>query len=152
VIWCAATLMALVSMASLAELAAAAQPEDARKEAQGKTKNTEPKKETYATVTIHVRLVDPETRQLREGAQNATVKIQGEEDSYPTDKDGKTSRLVVLPGAKVIVIQLSGGAKPCSVNVPVKEGNAIVTVLVEKLPSVKCSLQPQVQGGATSKD
>lgn len=141
-IWCAATLLALGPMASLAEPAAAARPEDSKGEAQGKTKTPETKKEKYATLTVHVRLVDPETKQLREGAQSATVKVQGEEESYPTDKDGKTGSIVVLPGAKVIVIQLSGGAKPCSITVPVKGGSEVVTVLVEKVPSVKCSLQP----------
>lgn len=143
VIWCAGTMMLIVPMVSLTELAAAAQREDSRKEAPENIKNSELKKPMSTTLTIEVLLVDPEKKQLRHPAQAATVKIQGDEESYPTDEDGKTRRLSISTGAKAIIIQPTG-AKPCSVDVSVKEGNHTVTVLVENLTSVKCSLQPPV--------
>ena len=96
-------------------------------------------------------LVDAKKKQSPQPVENATVKIKGDEDSYETGKDGKTRTLIILPGKKTIVIRPSG-ADPCNdVEVSIKEGNQVVTVLAE-MPTVKCSLQPQLQGGATSKD
>ena len=136
--WRTATVMALFSMVSLTAPATAAQQEKSREEAQKKTESTESKK---ASVSITVLLVDLKKKQSPQPLANATVKIKGEEHSYETDKDGKTPTFVILPGAKTIVIRPSG-ADPCNdVDVSVKEGNQVITVLVE-MPSVKCSLQP----------
>ena len=118
---CTAALMALALMAPSIETAIAA----------------EPKK---ASLRIEVLVVDPEKKSSPQDVENATVKIQGEEESYATGKDGKTQSFTVLPGAKTVVIHVS--SVTCNVDVPVKEGHQDVKVLVEKLPQVKCTLQP----------
>ena len=135
---CTATLMALVLMASPIETATAAQRKDSSKETQDNTEKTEQKK---TSLRIAVLVVDPEKIQSPQRVKNATVKIQGEEESYAIGKDGKTQSFAVLPGAKTLVIHVSG-VKPCSVDLVVKEGHQDVTVLVEMSPKVKCTLQP----------
>ncbi len=134
---CAATLMVLLLMASPIETATGAQRKDSSKETQENTQETEPKK---ASLRIEVLVVDPEKKSSQR-VEDATVKIQGEEESYATGKDGKTRSFTVLPGARTVVIHVSS-VKPCSVDLLVKEGHQDVTVLVEMLPKVKCTLQP----------
>jgi hypothetical protein len=134
---CAAALAALVMVAPLTATATAAQRKDSSKEPQDETEKTEPKK---ASLRIEVLVVDPEKKELPQRVENATVKIQGEEESYTTGKDGRTQSFTVLPGTKTAVIHASSAT--CSVEIPVKEGRQDVKVLVEKLPEVKCTLQP----------
>jgi hypothetical protein len=138
-IWCTVILIVLVSMASLTESATVvAQGEESTKETQKQRENTEPQK---AGLRIRVLLVDPTKKQSPQPLANAMVKIKGEEDSYETGEDGKTPTLIILPGEIPVVIKPIG-ADPCIVNISVKEGTRIVTVLVEILPKVKCTLQP----------
>jgi hypothetical protein len=134
---CAATLMVLVLMAPLVEVANAAQQNNSSKETQDKTEKTEPKK---ATLRIEVLVMDPESKQSPQHVEDATVKIAGEEESYATGQDGKTQSFTVLPGVKTAVIHASGAT--CSVDITVKEGRQDMKVLVEKLPQAKCTLQP----------
>lgn len=134
---CTAALVALVLMAAPVETATAAQRKDSNKETQDDTEKTVPKR---VSLRIEVLVVDPEKKESPQRVENATVKIQGEEESYTTGKDGKTQSFTVLPGTKTAVIHVSGAT--CSVDIPVKEGRQDVKVLIEKLPEVKCTLQP----------
>ena len=139
---CTAILMALVLMASPIETTTAAQRKDSIKKTQENAEETEPKKPEpkRTSLRIEVLVVDEKVESPRR-VENATVKVQGEEESYETGRDGKTQNFTVSPGAKTVIIHVSG-AKPCSVNLSVKEGHQDVTVLVEMLPKLKCTLQP----------
>jgi len=130
--------MSLVLIAPPIETATAAQQKNPSKETQDNTEKAEPKK---TSLRITVFMADPKEKQAPQRVENAMVKMQGEEESYLTGKDGKTQSFGVFPGAKTVVIQVSS-VKPCSVSFPVKEGHQDVTVLVEVLPKLKCTLQP----------
>jgi hypothetical protein len=138
---CVAAVMALVAMASHAVAGATAQqgPPSA---AEDKKKKSEEEKGSRATLKVRVVLVDSERKQAPQNAENATVKIKGEDEVYKTAKDGTTRSVAIAPGVKTLIVRVSG-ANPCNdVTVSVKEGAQLVTVLVQQVPEVKCILQP----------
>ena len=137
--------MALVAMASHATATAAAGQQGSPEAAEQKAKKTEGKGGSQATLKVRVLLVDAERKHAPQSVENATVKIKGGEDSYKTAKDGTTHAVPVEPGVKTLIVRVSG-ANPCNdVTVSVKEGEQVVTVLVEQVPEVKCSLQAPAQ-------
>ena len=132
-----AALMALVLIAAPMEAAIAAQGKDASKENQTDTGKSESKK---ASLRIEVLVADPEKKESPQRVENATVKLQGEEEPHTTGRDGKTESFTVLPGKRTVVIHAS--SVTCSVDISVKEGRQDVKVLVEKQPQLKCTVQP----------
>jgi hypothetical protein len=139
VIWCTATIIALLSMASLAAPATAAQ-EEPKKDNQ-KNKETGESKKT--TVRIIVLTSDPSSGQPDRPLANATVKIQGEEDSYETDENGKTRTLIISFGTIAVVIKPTGSA-PCRVDASITESSQLITVIVDRLgEKAACSIAPK---------
>ena len=138
---CTAALIALVLIALPMEAAIVAQGKDASKETQKDTqKDTGKSGSKKASLRIEVLVADPAKKDAPQGVENATVKIQGEEEPHTTGKDGKTESFTVPPGTKTVVIHAS--SVTCSVDISVKEGRQDVKVLVEKQPQLKCTLQP----------
>jgi len=145
---CAAAVMALVAMASHATAGAAtaqrgspiAAEDKARKD--DKAKKTEGEKGSRATLTVRVLLVDSERKQAPQNAENATVKIKGEEEPLKTAKDGATRAMPIAPGMKTLIVRVSGANTCDDLTLSVKEGVNRVTVLVQQAPELKCVLQP----------
>jgi hypothetical protein len=136
VMWCTATIIALLSMGSLTARATTAQ-EEPKKDNQG---NKEPRESKKTTVRIIVLLSDPNGERSGRPLANATVKIQGEEDSYETDENGKTRTVIISLGTIVVVIKPTGSA-PCRVDASITESSQLITVIVDKLgEEVACSI------------
>jgi hypothetical protein len=138
--WCAAALAAAVAAAALTG-AAAAQRDVPAEGTKKETKQPDPGKGKRATLTIEVFVVDPEKKNERQPAEDATVSIVGIEDRYRTNDKGRTMRFEIATGKVALNIKVIG-ADLCKLqDVSVVGGDQVVKVLVEKSAAGKCALQ-----------
>jgi len=132
---CAATFVAALIMGAVAERIAAAQTDIPTEGAEKETKQPDPAKEKRRTLTIDVILGEKNGRQP---AADALVRIEGTDDWFTTNEQGRTKIPEISTGKVTLQIKVIGVDMCRLPGIAFTEGDQLVSVLVDKSQKGKC--------------